>query len=107
MAKGDEQQVTVLSERYDAAVRYARQMHHGQFRKVGGTRNVPYLSHPLAVSALVIEAGGDEDQAIAGLLHDVVEDAGGKVRLDEIRDRAQMHGPLEDVFLSLTRSTAD
>lgn len=60
-------------ERYAAAVRYAATAHAGQVRK--GT-SIPYITHPIAVSGLVMEFGGDEDQAIAGLLHDVVEDCG-------------------------------
>jgi (p)ppGpp synthase/HD superfamily hydrolase len=48
---------------------------------------VPYLSHLMAVASLVLEAGGDEDLAIAALLHDVVEDCGGMPRLREIRKR--------------------
>ena len=51
----------------------AAQLHASQIRK--GSR-VPYVSHLLAVSSLVIESGGTEDQAIAGLLHDAVEDQG-------------------------------
>ncbi len=62
-----------LSERYANAVDYAREAHAGQVRK--GTL-IPYFSHVLGVSALVLEHGGNEDQAIAGLLHDVVEDCG-------------------------------
>lgn len=46
---------------------------------------MPYISHLLAVTALVLENGGDEDQAIAALLHDAVEDQGGKPTLDTIR----------------------
>jgi len=46
---------------------------------------VPYISHLLSVTALVLENGGDEDQAIGGLLHDAVEDQGGKPTLDTIR----------------------
>src|SRR5437868_10096762 len=45
---------------------------------------IPYVSHLLAVSALVLEHGGDEDQAIAGLLHDAAEDQGGEARIFEI-----------------------
>lgn len=56
--------------------------HHGQCRK--GT-NVPYISHLLAVCAEVLENGGDEDQAIAALLHDAPEDQGGRDMLDRIR----------------------
>jgi (p)ppGpp synthase/HD superfamily hydrolase len=61
-----------LTARYDEALAYASAHHRDQFRK--GSR-VPYLSHLMSVSALVLEHGGTEDQAIAGLLHDAVEDA--------------------------------
>lgn len=59
--------------RYTKAVEMATIAHAGVFRK--GT-TVPYISHPLAVSAMAMEYGGDEDVAIAAVLHDVVEDAG-------------------------------
>jgi (p)ppGpp synthase/HD superfamily hydrolase len=65
--------MTALSERFTRAVDYARIAHATQVRKGSG---IPYLYHPLAVASLVIEFGGNEDQAIAGLLHDVVEDCG-------------------------------
>lgn len=61
----------MLSERLDAALGYARRAHGEQVRK--GT-TIPYLAHPMAVAGLVLAHGGDEDQAIAALLHDVVED---------------------------------
>lgn len=61
----------MLSERLDAALTYARRAHGEQVRK--GTR-IPYIAHPMAVAGLVLAHGGDEDQAIAALLHDVVED---------------------------------
>jgi (p)ppGpp synthase/HD superfamily hydrolase len=64
------------------AFRYAAEKHDGQTRKQSA---VPYLSHLMAVASLVLEAGGDEDMAIAALLHDVVEDCGGMPRLREIR----------------------
>lgn len=73
-----------LGERLQKAFRYAAAKHEGQSRK--GTA-VPYLSHLMAVTSLVLEAGGDEDMAIAALLHDVVEDCGGMPRLREIRKR--------------------
>ena len=62
-----------LSDKYTEAVVYAAEPHAGQVRK--GT-SIPYISHPIAVSALVVEHGGNEIQAIAGLLHDVLEDCG-------------------------------
>ena len=69
------------SERYIKAVKYASKLHRGHSRK--GTR-LPYLCHLLAVSASVLEAGGDEDLAIAALLHDGPEDHGGQATLDAI-----------------------
>jgi (p)ppGpp synthase/HD superfamily hydrolase len=59
--------------RYDDAMGFAAELHRDQFRKGG---RVPYLSHLLATSALVMEYGGDEDQVIAALLHDAIEDQG-------------------------------
>ena len=70
-----------LSPRYFGAVVYASGLHAGQTRK--GT-TIPYMSHLLGVSSLVLEALGDEDQAIAALLHDAAEDCGGEPRLQEI-----------------------
>ncbi|MGY1696805.1 HD domain-containing protein [Geodermatophilus sp. SYSU D00814] len=76
-----------LSTRYDEALTYTSEHHRKQLRK--GSR-VPYMTHLMSVSALVLEHGGSEDQAIAGLLHDAVEDApkgtGGAV-LADIRER--------------------
>ena len=69
---------------FERALTYALHVHGGHVRK--GT-NVPYFSHLMAVAATVIENGGTEVQAIAGLLHDAVEDQGGRQRLDDIRDR--------------------
>lgn len=74
----------LLSDRFDEALAYASRLHREQRRK--GT-NIPYISHLLSVAALVLEHGGNEDQAIAGLLHDAVEDQGGQKTLDEIRRR--------------------
>jgi len=71
-----------LGPRLERAFRYAAAKHAGQTRK---STAVPYLSHLMAVASLVLEAGGDEDMAIAALLHDVVEDCGGMPRLREIR----------------------
>jgi len=73
-----------VSSRFSDAVDMARRAHDGVVRK--GT-DIPYLAHVLSVAALVFEFGGDEDQAIAGLLHDVAEDAGGEAALAEIAAR--------------------
>ena len=65
------------------ALSWATKQHAGQQRK--GKPDVPYVSHLLGVAALVLEAGGTETEAIAALLHDVIEDT--KVPDDEIRRR--------------------
>lgn len=82
-----------MSTRFADALAYAVTAHETQRRK--GT-TVPYLAHLLAVSSLVLEGGGTEDQAIAALLHDTAEDqplpprdglTGGEARVEEIRER--------------------
>lgn len=77
-----------LTPRFDEAFSLARELHSDQLRK--GTE-VPYLAHLMAVAAMVLEDGGDEDQAIAALLHDAVEDQGGYATLEEIRRRFGSH----------------
>jgi hypothetical protein len=72
-----------LTERFDDAFKLASDLHHTQTRK---SSEVPYLSHLMAVSGLVLENGGTEDEAIAGLLHDAVEDQGGQATLERIRE---------------------
>ena len=74
----------LLSHRFNEALSYAESLHREQKRK--GT-DIPYVSHLLIVSSLVLENGGSEDQAIAALLHDAVEDQGGESRLTEIREK--------------------
>jgi (p)ppGpp synthase/HD superfamily hydrolase len=74
----------VFTDRFAEALAYAAEAHRTQLRKGS---NVPYIGHLLGVAALVIEEGGDEDQAIAALLHDAAEDQGGLPRLEEIRQR--------------------
>jgi (p)ppGpp synthase/HD superfamily hydrolase len=74
----------VLTKRFDEALVYASRLHAEQRRK--GT-DIPYVAHLLAVAAIVLEDGGNEDEAIAALLHDAVEDQGGDVTRQEIRRR--------------------
>jgi (p)ppGpp synthase/HD superfamily hydrolase len=74
--------MTKLTTRYTDAVTYAAQLHAEQARK---STTIPYISHLLGASSLVLEAGGNEDMAIAALLHDGPEDQGGQATLDEIR----------------------
>jgi (p)ppGpp synthase/HD superfamily hydrolase len=96
-----EDRMTALTERYARAVDYARIAHAGQFRK-GGT--VPYFSHVLGVSTLVLEAGGNEDQAIAALLHDVVEDCGAG---HEAVIRAQFGDAVAAIVMGCTDASAE
>jgi (p)ppGpp synthase/HD superfamily hydrolase len=74
----------ILSDRFAEAAGYAVELHARQARK--GT-TIPYVTHLFAVSSLALEDGGDEDEAIAGLLHDAAEDQGGQATLDEIGRR--------------------
>ncbi len=69
---------------FTEALVYAAELHAGQVRK--GT-DTPYVAHLLGVTALVLENGGDTDQAIAALLHDAAEDQGGRDTLHEIEKR--------------------
>jgi GTP pyrophosphokinase len=73
-----------LGPRFLLAFQFAAEKHKGQVRK---TSTIPYVAHLMGVASLVLEAGGDEDLAIAALLHDVVEDCGGAPMLKEVRRR--------------------
>lgn len=72
-----------LTSRFETALDFAFQLHKNQYRKGS---NIPYISHLLAVTAIVIENGGSENQAIAALLHDAVEDQGGYDTLQKIKE---------------------
>ena len=73
-----------LGSRFLRAFLFAAEKHSGQTRKAS---TIPYIAHLMGVASLVLEAGGDEDLAIAALLHDVVEDCGGVPMLKEVRRR--------------------
>ncbi len=73
------------SERFDEALVYASELHRDQVRKGSDT---PYVTHLLGVASIVGENGGTEDEVIAALLHDAVEDRGcGGATREEIRAR--------------------
>jgi len=74
----------ILGGRFTEALAWAAELHRHQVRKGS---DVPYLAHLLSVAALVLEHGGDEDLAIAAVLHDAVKDQGGQPVLDEIAQR--------------------
>jgi len=98
-ATGDPMQFTPRIER---AFSMARQLHTMQTRKGNGS---PYIAHLLAVASLVIENGGTEDEAIAALLHDSVEDQGGLNTLHEIR--AQFGDSVSEIVDECTDSFDD
>jgi (p)ppGpp synthase/HD superfamily hydrolase len=75
---------TELTSRFREALAYAAEVHGAQRRKVSG---VPYLGHLLRVAGIVLDHGGTENEAIAALLHDAVEDQGGPQRRDDIARR--------------------
>ena len=71
----------ILTNRFEAALVFANQLHRQQMRKGS---SVPYMSHLLSVAALVLEDGGSEDEAIAALHHDAEEDQGGSATRNAI-----------------------
>ena len=96
----------MLTTRYQEALAYSSKLHKDQVRK---GKNTPYIAHLLSVSALVLEAGGDEDQAIAALLHDAAEAYTGdmvtpmkdllEVRWVDPRDESRPFADLEGTLL--------
>jgi (p)ppGpp synthase/HD superfamily hydrolase len=88
-------------ERFHEAVDYAAEAHQHQRRK--GTQ-IPYLSHVLGVASLAMEFGGDEDQAIAALLHDVLEDCGAE---HEAPIRQRFGDRVGDMVVACTDGTPD
>src|SRR3954454_10507100 len=73
-----------LSEKFEDALIYATHAHGDQMRKKTGT---PFVAHILGVTAIALEYGADETEAISALLHDTVEDCGGAERLRDIREK--------------------
>lgn len=74
----------LLTTRFQEALVYATELHANQVRKGSDS---PYISHLIGVASIVLEHGGNEDEAIAALLHDAVEDQGGAPTLAVIRKR--------------------
>jgi GTP pyrophosphokinase len=84
LLEGADRGSLAYGEKFEDALVYAARLHRDQARK--GSR-VPYVTHLLAVAAIVGENGGTEEEVVAALLHDAPEDAGGRERLEEIRER--------------------
>ena len=74
----------VLDHRFTEALTFAAQLHATQKRKGA---NIPYIAHLLAVASIALENGANEDEVIAALLHDAIEDQGGAATREEIRRR--------------------
>jgi GTP pyrophosphokinase len=74
----------MLSARFTDGLIFATQLHGNQTRKGSG---VPYIAHLLGVASIALEHGANEDEAIAALLHDAIEDQGGAPIREEIRRR--------------------
>ncbi len=74
----------ILTDRFKDALWMATDLHANQWRKASG---IPYVAHLLGVASLVLEYGGNEDETIAALLHDAVEDQGGKPTRQLIADK--------------------
>ncbi|MDX6551765.1 MAG: hypothetical protein QOH74_253 [Gaiellales bacterium] len=91
----------MLTERFEQGLIYASQVHDGHRRKSG---DIPYLAHLLSVAALVLEDGGGEDEAIAALLHDAIEDRPDRASLSEIGRR--FGGNVEEIVRHCTETEA-
>ncbi len=92
--------MTQLGDRFEQALLLATRLHAGQTRK---ETDIPYVGHLLAVTGMVLENGGDEDTAIAALLHDAIEDQGHQITLDDIR--ARFGDPVADIVAGCTDAT--
>jgi GTP pyrophosphokinase len=91
-----------LSERFEDALVYAARLHANQTRK---RSHIPYIAHLLGVTGIVLEDGGDEDEAIAALLHDAVEDQGGLSTLEDIRQN--FGDTVAEIVLAVSDSHSD
>src|ERR1700686_1160988 len=98
MRAREELPTAVLTGRFTEAVRWASHLHADQPRK--GTR-IAYVSHLLAVASLVLEDGGTEEEAIAGVLHDAIEDC----HISEAEIRARFGGPAAELVAACSEHT--
>ena len=94
--------MAVVGKRFRDALVWASELHEDQNRKGGA---IPYVAHLLGVAAIVLEHGGSEDQAIAALLHDALEDQAHKMSAGEIR--ARFGGGVERIVLACSDGTPE
>jgi (p)ppGpp synthase/HD superfamily hydrolase len=92
----------ITTTRFATAMTYAHEVHQGQRRKGTG---IPYIAHILGVTAIAIEYGANEDEAIGALLHDAAEDGGGEETLAYIR--AQFGDAVADIVLGCSDSLVE
>ena len=95
-----------LTSRFSDALVYAASLHAYQKRKGG---DVPYISHLLCVSGIALAHGADEDEAIAALLHDAIEDQGGAATGEAIRRQfgERVFGIVQECSDSMARDPAE
>lgn len=77
----DQAESPIPTERFQRALQQSLDLHRHHLRN---STTVPYFSHLMSVAALVMEDGGDEDEAIAALLHDALEDCADRVSGEEL-----------------------
>ena len=94
--------MAVVGKRFRDALVWAAELHEEQKRKGG---NVPYVAHLIGVASIVLEHGGDEDQAIAALLHDALEDQAHRMTPGEIR--ARFGDKVEEIVEACTDGDAE
>ncbi|WP_424950313.1 HD domain-containing protein [Deinococcus sp.] len=98
-----------LGSRFDQALMLASEWHHGQYRKVpdGEQPTIPYLSHLLGVASLALEFGASEDEAIAALLHDALEDGPDITKRTPADLRAEMVAKFGESVAALVDAATD
>lgn len=94
-----------LGPKFEEAFNLAFELHQTRGKQGRKGTDTPYISHLMAVSALVMEFGGSEEEAIAALLHDAVEDQGGKATLRLIR--RQFGGKVAKIVADCSDSEGD
>lgn len=92
----------ITTARFASAMTYAHEVHHNQRRRGTG---IPYIAHILGVTAIAMEYGANEDEAIGALLHDAAEDGGGEETLAYIR--AQFGDAVADIVLGCSDSLVE
>ncbi|WP_027483247.1 HD domain-containing protein [Deinococcus pimensis] len=104
MTQTDQRPPRDLSSRFEEALLLAAEWHRPQFRKGSGT---PYLAHLMGVASLALEFGASEDEAIAALLHDALEDGPANTGLTPYAIRAQLRERFGEEVLAIVEACTD